>query len=152
MVPGVSIRRMFDLQDPALGGAHFDYADCFEMSADTPEERSMESLARAALQGGPLALRVAILVAHRLVLRFRLGPLSSADHVLGWRIVTSAPDHVVLEADGPLMRGVLVGRKTGPRVTVLRTFVMYRLALTPFGGHLVSEDVHHGKTASGVHS
>ena len=26
------------------------------------------------------------------------------------------------------------------------------LALTPFGGHLVSEDVHHGKTASGVHS
>jgi hypothetical protein len=26
------------------------------------------------------------------------------------------------------------------------------VALPPDGGHLVSEDVHHGKTASGVHS
>jgi len=26
------------------------------------------------------------------------------------------------------------------------------LALTPDGGHLVREDLHHGKTASGVHS
>ena len=30
--------------------------------------------------------------------------------------------------------------------------LFWALALTPFGGHLVSEDVHHGKTASGVHS
>ena len=126
MVPGLSIRRMFDLQDPALGGADFDYADCFEMRAAAPEERSMESLARAALEDVPLVLRGVILVAHRFILRFRLGPLSSAEHVLGWRIVTSAPDHVVLEADGPLIRGVMVGRNTGPSVTVLRTFVMYR--------------------------
>lgn len=133
---------MFDLQDPALGGALFDYADCFEMSAAAPEEGSMESFARAALESAPLALRFVILVAHRLVLRFRLGPLSSSDHVLGWRIVTSAPDHVVLDAVGPLMRGVMVCRKTGPRVTVLRTFVMYRHPAARHGWSVVGV-LHH---------
>lgn len=86
MVPGVSTRRTFDRQDPALGGADFDYADCFEMSAAAPEERAMESLARAALEGGPLALR----------------------------IVTPASDHVVLDADGPLMRQSWLVARPGP--------------------------------------
>ena len=40
--------------------------------------------------------------------------------------MSSARDHVVLEADGPIMRAVMVGRKTEPGVTVLGTFVFYR--------------------------
>jgi len=115
-----------ELHDPAVGDVDFDYVDGFEVKVARPDERSMESLARAALEDVPLALRGVILVAHRVVLRFHLGSLASADHVLGWRIVTSAPDHVVLEADGPLLRGVMVGRQTGPQVTVLRTFVLFR--------------------------
>ena len=119
------VRRLPEVDDSAFGDAAFDYADAFEVRAITPDERTMESLARAALEDVPLALRVVILAAHRFVLRFRLGPLSSVAHVLGWRIVTSAPDCVVLEADGPLIRGVMVGRRSGPSVTVLETFVFY---------------------------
>jgi hypothetical protein len=132
MVAGPSVRRVFDVQDPALDGDSFDYADCFEVWAAAPEERTAESLARAALEDLPLAIRGLILAAHRFILRFRLGPPSSRDHVLGWRIVTSAPDLVVLEADGPLMRGIMVGRKAGSGVTVLRTFVFFRRPAAAF--------------------
>ena len=131
MVVDPFVRRVFDVQDPALDGDQFDYADCFEVRAAAPEERTPEAFARAALEGTPPAIRGVILAAHTLVLRFRLGPLYSEDHVLGWRIVTSSSDLVVLEADGPLMRGVMVGRKTGPGVTVLRTFVFFRRPAAP---------------------
>lgn len=138
MVAGPRIRRVYDWQDPALGGARFDYADCFEVRAVAPEERTPEVLARAALEDMPVALRGLVLVAHRVILRFRLGPLSSAEHVLGWKIVASTPGHVVLEADGPLIRGVMVGRRTEPGVTVLTTFVFYRGRAAPVVWSVVS--------------
>ena len=103
-----------------------DYSDCFEIELTVPDDRSAEQWARAALEGMPAALRAVVLVAHRHVLRFRLGPLDAADHVLGWRVITSEQDVVRLEADGPLVRGVLVGRRTSPTTTVLRTFVFFR--------------------------
>lgn len=132
VVGGPCIRRIPDVQDPALAGAHFDYADCFEVRTAAPMQHSPESLARAALEGMPLALRGVVLGAHRFVLRLRLGPLSSADHVLGWQIVASSADLVVLEADGPIMRGVMIGRRTGSGVTVLRTYVFYQRPFAPF--------------------
>ena len=126
MVATLRIRRIPDVEDPAIGDTHFDYADCFEVRTIGADQRTAESLARAALEDMPVALRVLVRIAHRFVLRFRLGPQTSTDHVLGWRIVSSAPDFVVLEADGPIMRGLIVGRKTAPGVTVVRTFVCYR--------------------------
>lgn len=107
------------------------------MEAAVLQEHTPESLARVALEGTPRAIRLLIPAAHRLVLRFRLGPPSSEDHVLGWRIVTSFPDVVVLEADGPLLRGVMVGRKTNPDVMVLRTFVFFRGSAAPFVWRIV---------------
>lgn len=121
-----SIRRLYDVQDPAIGDAGFDYSDGFELTAAATRKRTPESLARAALEDMPRGLRSLVIVVHRRVLRFRLAPSPSKDHVLGWHIVDSADDHFVLEADGPVMRGVMVGRKTAPSVVVLKTFVFYR--------------------------
>ena len=64
-------------------------------------------------------------VVHRHILGFRLGPASSPEHVLGWQIVTRESDAITLETSGPLMRGVLVARRT-PAAAALNTFVYYR--------------------------
>lgn len=119
------VRRLADVADPALQGARFDYADCFEVTTDPSAARSPEALARAALEGMPAALRWLVLSTHRFVLRLELAPRSAPDQVLGWRIVESTPEHLVLEADGPLLRGLIVGRQTGPGVAVVRTFVFH---------------------------
>lgn len=120
------VRRVQDAHDPGVDRAAFDYADCFEVTAPAPAGQTVEALARAALEGMPRPLRVLVMVIHRRVLRFRLGPLGSAEHVLGWRIVESTDERLVLHAEGPLMRAVLVGRTPNPGVTVLCTFVAYR--------------------------
>ncbi len=137
MAQDARVLRRDEVQDPALAGERYDYADCFEVRAVAVREHTPESLARVALEGTPRAIRFLILAAHRCVLRFRLGPPTSEDHVLGWRIVTSTPDLVVLEADGPLVRGVMVGRKTGPDVALLRTFVFFRTPSAPFVWRIV---------------
>ena len=63
---------------------------------------------------------------HSHVLQFRLGPYSSPKHIIGWTIVHSDRDELVLAADGPLMRGQLrLRREDGPRA-VLTTSLHYR--------------------------
>jgi hypothetical protein len=55
-----------------------------------------------------------------------LRPYSSPEHVIGWTIVRSDRDEMVLAADGPLMRGQLrLRREDGPRA-VLTTRLHYR--------------------------
>lgn len=113
--------------DEALGeGA--DYADRFEIAVADADERTAEQWARGALEGMPAALRAFVLFAHRRLLRLRLGHLESDGNVLGWRIVTSQQDLVQLEAEGPLIRAVLLGRRTSQATMVLRTFVFFRRA------------------------
>jgi hypothetical protein len=103
-----------------------DYTDFFEVEVTHPDDRTAEEWARSALEGMPTALRALVLFAHRRLLRFGLGPLEEADHVLGWRVVSSEPDAVRLEAEGPLLRAVLVGRRTSPTSTALRTSLFFR--------------------------
>ena len=67
-----------------------------------------------------------VLWIHRHVLRFRLGPPSSADHVIGWPIVRSDPDEIVLTTSGPLMRGELTLRRLDGRRATLTTRLHYR--------------------------
>ena len=110
--------------EPLIGGAHYDYADAFDV--DVPDDgRPAEQLCRAGLERAPLPLRWVIVAAHRHVLRLRLGPLSSPEHILGWRIRTTEPDVVHLEAAGPLLRGVLVARRVESGRAVLTTFVTF---------------------------
>jgi hypothetical protein len=108
-----------------LVGAEYDYADAFEIQLPEGETRSPEQMFRAALDDASWVQRW-VPVVHRQVIRFRLGPRSSPDHLLGWRIVSSDADVIHLEADGPLMRGVIVGRRTSRSTGVFTTFVFFR--------------------------
>ncbi len=62
---------------------------------------------------------------HRHILRFRLGPPSSPDHIIGWTDVRSDRDELALAADGPLMRGQLTLRREDGSRAVLTTRVRY---------------------------
>jgi hypothetical protein len=103
-----------------------DYADAFAVRVDVPDGRTAEEWLRVGLEQAPVVLRWVILAAHRHVLRFRLGPRSSPQHVLGWRIAESTPEVVRLTAAGPLIDGVIVARKPGPTSLLFTTCVYYR--------------------------
>ena len=108
-----------------LDSGRTDYSDAFEVRTGNPDPRSAEQLARDALEHAPRLVRSVVLVVHRHVLRFALGPMNSVDHVLGWRVRSADADTIELVADGPLMAGLLVGRKTAPTAVRLETFLTF---------------------------
>ena len=116
--------RAVVVTDPLIESDSYDYADAFEIEIPQADTRSPEQLFRDASGGGPQVLRWVPFV-HQWVLRFRLGPASSPNHIFGWRIVTSEPDVIRIEADGPLMRGVIVGRRDSTSTAVLTTYIFY---------------------------
>jgi hypothetical protein len=103
-----------------------DYADAFEVTVDRTDARTAEEIVRTGLSRVAPTRFSALLLAHRHVLGFRLGPASSPDHVMGWRLVTSEPDLCRLEADGPMMAGTMIARRVDPVTARLTTFVRYR--------------------------
>ena len=107
------------------GSASADYADAFEVRLSELDDRTAEEWIRAGLEGAPAPLRWTIVSVHRYVLRFRLGPLSAPDRILGWRVAESTPEVVRLEAGSPLLRAVLVGRRTDDRATRLTTLLFF---------------------------
>ena len=100
------------------------YADAFEVRTPEPDDRTAERWIRAGLEASAV-IRKTVVAVHRAVLRFRLDPTPAPDRALGWRIVTSEHDLVRLEADGPLMHGVLVGHRTDPRSMRLTTTLVF---------------------------
>src|SRR4051812_37211313 len=118
-------RRLPVGSEPLVAGEEYDYADAFAITAGPDDSRSAEQWMRDALQGSPPALRWLIVVVHANVLRFRLGPRNDADHVLGWRVTSSEPDVVRLDATGPLICATLVGRRRDPQTVELRSFVRF---------------------------
>jgi Protein of unknown function (DUF2867) len=106
--------------------ARADYADAFEIPIGEGDSRSTEQAFRDGLGAEPGASGRLVLWIHRHVLRFRLGPFTSADHVIGWKIVHSDPDQFVLTADGSLMRGQLALSRQADRHAVLTTQLFYR--------------------------
>jgi len=113
-----------------VGFSGYDYADAYEIEIAADDTRSAEQFAREALEQSPAALRRFILLAHRHVLRLQLAPPAAPGHVLGWRIVESTPDLVVLEADSPLTRAALVGRRIEPTRVRLTSFLAYQRPVT----------------------
>ncbi len=100
-----------------------DYTDVFEVPIPHGDTRSAEQMFRDALQderAGGIVLWI-----HRHVLRFRLGPLSSPDHVIGWPIVHSDHDEIPLTTSGSLMRGELTLRRADGLRATLTTRVHY---------------------------
>ena len=107
------------------GSGQFDYADAFEIRPPAGDERTTEDWMRFGLEEAPLPLRWTILVAHRFVLGFDLAPRSAPGNILGWRIVTSAPDLTHLQATSPLLRGDLVARRDDPERVTLSTYLSF---------------------------
>jgi len=101
-----------------------DYTDAVAVSAGswTPEQ-----WARAALEGLPAALRWFVVVGWVAVLRLRLGPLRSPDHVVGWTVAESSPERAVLTTESSFLTGRLEFRLDGGDL-VWSTFVGYRRA------------------------
>jgi hypothetical protein len=72
--------------------------------------------------------------------------------VLGWpagRVIVVAAGLIIV---GVGVAGVIKGMHKSFREEIDMSSMSPALALTPFGGHLVREDVHYGTYTSGVHS
>jgi Protein of unknown function (DUF2867) len=104
-----------------------DYTDVFEVPIRHGDTRAAEQMFRDALRDEPGG--AGVLWIHRHILRFRLGPLSSPDHLIGWQIVHSDPDEIVLTTSGSLMRGELMLRREDGRRATLTTRVHYHRKL-----------------------
>jgi hypothetical protein len=105
----------------AIGESDADYTDVFEAPIRGGDLRTAEEAFRDAVGSRPGP----VLWIHRHVLRFRLGPYTSPTHVIGWTIVRSDHDEIVLAADGSLMRGELTLRRQDGRRAVLTTRLHY---------------------------
>jgi hypothetical protein len=86
------------------------------------EQRSAEQWARAMFEGAPVGLRT-FLVRTWPLLGVRLGPLHSAGYVLGWRILKSTPDFVVLQARSGAGVTIRLVVQTDGRSVLAGTFV-----------------------------
>ncbi|OBF10880.1 hypothetical protein A5730_06585 [Mycobacterium sp. ACS4054] len=122
----VVVRRT--LKHIAAAAERADYTDVFEVPLPQGDSRGAEQMFRDALGHAPGGGIVPWI--HRHVLRFDLGPGSSPDHPIGWTIVRSEHDELVLRARGPLMDGELTLRREDDRRAALTTRVRYRRRLT----------------------
>jgi hypothetical protein len=104
--------------------AGFDYAGAFEVTVGDPHQRSPEQWVRATFEGAPRSVQWLLRVGWRSILGLRLGPPGSHDHVLGWKLVTAAPEAVLLEVRSGLVTARKVLRIQDSRV-ILTTFVRY---------------------------
>ncbi|OBK32858.1 hypothetical protein A5658_15000 [Mycobacterium sp. 1245111.1] len=112
-----------------IGDDAADYVDVFEVPTRPADSRTAEQALRDALGQNPRALGAVVLWIHRHVLGFRLGPASSPEHLIGWSIMRSDADEVVLAANGPLMHGEMDLRRQDGRRAVLTTRLHYRRRL-----------------------
>jgi hypothetical protein len=109
-----------------IGDDAADYVDVFEVPIEPTDSRTAEQAFRQGFghKLGPGG--AAVLWIHRHILRFRLGPSSSPESVIGWSITRSEPDEIVLTANGPLMHGELSLQRRDGRRAVLTTRLHYR--------------------------
>ena len=102
-----------------------DYADAFEMDRMVTDMRTPEQWARDGFGGLSRSSRESGMRVHRLLLGFRLGPFSDADHIFGWTVSERRADLVRLETTGYLMSGYMVWRLS-PGLATFTTFLKYR--------------------------
>lgn len=108
--------RAFELADLD----RVDYADCFAVAVSA--RRTPEEWMRLATDDMP-ALFFAVRAVHH-TLGFRLGPADSPQHVIGWDVLHSAPDELLLANAGVLGRPRIVGL-TQPGRVLVATLIEY---------------------------
>ncbi|GHO57632.1 DUF2867 domain-containing protein [Ktedonobacter robiniae] len=101
-----------------------DYRDAFEVQVLSTDTRTPELWARAVFERAPRLVRWFLLLGWRWVLGLQLGPRSSLDHVLGWRITSKETDAIHLELRSTLMTAQLILR-VASSTAVLTTHVSY---------------------------
>jgi hypothetical protein len=74
-----------------------DYADAFAVGTGLPSGWTPQRWLRLMLEGAPLPMRKVLRWAWT-GLGLRLGPDAAGDFVLGWRVLRSEPDHVLVGA------------------------------------------------------
>nr|WP_244897609.1 DUF2867 domain-containing protein [Mycobacterium alsense] len=107
-----------------IGETAADYVDVFEVPIAGGDFRTAEETFRDGLGAKPSRLGGLVLWVHRHVLRLQVGP--SPNHIIGWPIVRSDRDELVLATGGPLMRGELTLRRHDTQRAVLTTRLHYR--------------------------
>ncbi len=127
---GHRVLTRWTLRRIATAAERADYTDVFEVPLPQGDSRTAEQTFRDAVGHDPGAGGGVVSWIHRHVLGFRLGPPSSPDHIIGWTIVRSDHDELVLSARGPLMYGELTLRRQDDRRASLTTRVQYRRRLT----------------------
>lgn len=112
--------------DAATGLSVIDpsYADSFRVSRERAAEQSGEYWMRSVLERAPRPLRWFVVVGWRTILGFRLGPAGSPAHVLGWPILTTTPQRIVVEQRSALMTARLALQVNGSEI-VWTTEVRY---------------------------
>lgn len=123
------IRQIDPIAEPALGGARWDYADTFEILLDHPDDHAAEQWLRTALDRAGEPVRRLVRLVHRNVVRFDLDGID-ADTSIGWRQVVSQHDVAALEADGSLLRAVIVARRHTPTRCTGSTYLFFHKRTT----------------------
>jgi hypothetical protein len=135
--------RVVVSETPPLTVTSPDYADAFEVTRSPTDRRPAEQWARDGFERLPVPTRRSVLLVHRWILGFRLGPWTSSSHVFGWRIVTSEPELLHLEARSTLLNGHMVWRLHHDRL-VMTTFLQYERRRTASVVWAVIGNIHRG--------
>lgn len=135
--------RVAVTEKPPLAVSSPDYADAFEVARRPTDQRSAERWARDGFERLPMATRRSVLLAHRWILGFHLGPWASPDHVFGWRIALSGPELLHLEARSRLFSGHMVWRLHDTRLA-MTTFLQYEMQRTASAVWAAVGNVHRG--------
>ena len=101
-----------------------DFACAYEIEVAPGDARSPEQWAQAAWEGAPDLLRWFILAGWRFVLRLRLGPRPSPDHIKGWHISERRADETVCQLRSSFLNAYNTFRRIEGRL-VWSTFVIY---------------------------
>lgn len=103
---------------------HHDYADAFTVVRRGDDHRTAEQWAHDCLDGSPAAFHAVVPRLWRYVVGFRLGPIPSPDHALGWRVIGTTGDTVELRTSGWQASAGVVIRVT-ERTVLFTTFFRY---------------------------
>lgn len=118
------IRQVEPTDEPVLQGAKWSYADSFEVVLDQPDDHPAEMWLRTALGQASGPERRLIQLVHRHLVRLRPDP-EDPDDFLGWHQVVAEQDVAAVEADGDLLRAVLVARRHTPTRYTGSTYLFF---------------------------
>ena len=116
--------RRVAVTDPIAVAQRYDYADTFEVQLPKSDVYSPEVWVRGGLAATPA-------IVARIVGLLGLRPASAPapDRLSVFRIVSSDPELIHLEASVPMLHVALLGRNSGPASRTLTTVLQYKRPL-----------------------